>query len=94
MALFNLVLLLSYFALFFCLLSVYLVLLACDIVYLIFFITFYYTRWHLLLASLLFFVLSCMSYMHQFFFKEKICTILGITGLSSTVKLGWCFSTM
>ena len=32
----------------------YLVLLACDLVYLILFVTFYYTRWHLLLASLLF----------------------------------------
>jgi len=34
------------------------------------FITFYYIRWHLLLASLLFFVLPCMPYMHQIF-KEK-----------------------
>ena len=56
---------------YFCLLSVYLVLLACDLVYLILFITFHYTRWYIPLASLLFFVLSCMPYMHQKFLKKK-----------------------
>ena len=49
----------------------YLVLLACDLVSLNLFITFYYTRWHLPLASLLFFCAFLYALLASNIFKEK-----------------------